>query len=77
MASICTKNFKSKFASLKIERLILRIPLNTIENRVSEKILTANVFNETFVKTCSFLQSGLFENTIASNCWVRNVCNKC
>ena len=31
MASICTQNFKSKFASLKIERLMLRIPLNSIE----------------------------------------------
>ena len=38
MASICIQNFKSKFASLKIERLILRIPLNTIENGISEKI---------------------------------------
>ena len=37
MASICTQNFKSKFASLKIERLILNIPLNTIENGISEK----------------------------------------
>ena len=37
MASICTQNFKSKFASLKIERLLLRIPLNTIENEISEK----------------------------------------
>ena len=34
--SICTQNLKSKFASLKIGRLILRIPLNTIENGVSE-----------------------------------------
>ena len=32
MASICTQNFKSKFALLKIESLILSIPLNTIEN---------------------------------------------
>ena len=31
MSSICTQNFKSKFASLKIELLILSIPLNTIE----------------------------------------------
>ena len=37
MASICTQNFKSKFASLKIECLLLRIPLNTIENGISEK----------------------------------------
>ena len=37
MDSICTQNFKSKFASLKIGRLILRVPLNTIENGVSEK----------------------------------------
>ena len=37
MASICTLNFKSKFASLKIERLQLCIPLNTIENGISEK----------------------------------------
>ena len=37
MASICTQNFESKLASLKIERLILNIPLNTIENGISEK----------------------------------------
>ena len=37
MASICTQKFKSKFALLKIERLILSIPLNTIENGNSEK----------------------------------------
>ena len=37
MASVCTQNFKSKFASLKIKRLILSIPLNTIENGMSEK----------------------------------------
>ena len=37
MDSICTQNFKLKFASLKIGRLILRILLNTIENGVSEK----------------------------------------
>ena len=37
MTSICTQNFKSKFASLKIESLILSIPLNTIENGISEK----------------------------------------
>ena len=35
MASICTQNFKSKFASLKTERSLLRIPLNTIENGIS------------------------------------------
>ena len=39
MPSICTQNFKSKFASLKIERLILNIPLNTIDNRINEKFL--------------------------------------
>ena len=33
----CTQNFKSKFASLKIERLILCTPLNTIENGIGEK----------------------------------------
>ena len=32
-----TQNFKSKFTSLKIQRLILNIPLNTIENGISEK----------------------------------------
>ena len=48
MPSICTQNFKSKFASLKIEHLILDIPLNTIENGNGEKN-TANVFNDTFV----------------------------
>ena len=40
MDSICTENFTKvlkKFTSLKIGRLILRIPLNTIENGVSEK----------------------------------------
>ena len=37
MDSICIQNNKSKFASLRIGRLILRIPLNTIENGVSEK----------------------------------------
>ena len=37
MDSISTQNFKSNFASLKIGRLILRIPLNTIENEASEK----------------------------------------
>ena len=36
MASICTQNFKPKFASLKIERFLLRIPLNTKENGISE-----------------------------------------
>ena len=39
MASFCTQNFKSKFALLKIERLLLRIPLNTIENGINEKFL--------------------------------------
>ena len=37
MYSICTKNFKSKFASFKVERLILSILLNTIENGIGEK----------------------------------------
>ena len=37
MPSICTKEIKSKFASLKIERLILSIPLNAIENGIGEK----------------------------------------
>ena len=37
MHSIRTQNFKSKFASLKIERLMLYIPLNTIENGNGEK----------------------------------------
>ena len=37
MLSISTQNFKSKFASLKIERLILGIPLNTIGNGIGEK----------------------------------------
>ena len=37
LTSICTQNFKSKLTSLKIERLILSIPLNTIENGISEK----------------------------------------
>ena len=37
MASICTQNFNSKLASLKIERLILSILLDTIENGISEK----------------------------------------
>ena len=37
MVSICIQNFKSKFASLKIERLLLRISLNTAENGMSEK----------------------------------------
>ena len=46
MASICTQNFKSKFASLKIERLTLNIQLNTIENEIGEKILTANVLRK-------------------------------
>ena len=36
MPSICTQNFKSKFASLKIERLII-VLLNTIENGIGEK----------------------------------------
>ena len=36
MPSICTQNFKSKFASLKIELLILSIPLNPIENAIGE-----------------------------------------
>ena len=31
------KLFKSKFASLKTKRLILSIPLNTIENGIGEK----------------------------------------
>ena len=39
MASICTQNFTSKFASVKIERVILSIPLNTIENGLNEKFL--------------------------------------
>ena len=69
MPSICSQNFKSKFESLKIDRLILCIPLNTIENGIG--------FNETFVETCSFHHSALLENTIAANCWVRTVCNKC
>ena len=39
MPSICTKEIKSKFASLKTERLILvlSIPLNAIENGIGEK----------------------------------------
>ena len=37
MLSICTHNFKSKFESLKIERLILSIPLNAIENGIGDK----------------------------------------
>ena len=37
MDSICTQNFKIKFASLKIESLLLRIQLNTIENGIGEK----------------------------------------
>ena len=37
MPSICTQNFKSKFESLKIERLILCIPLNAIENGIGDK----------------------------------------
>ena len=37
MPSIYTQNFKSKFASLKIERLILCIPLNAIENGIDEE----------------------------------------
>ena len=37
MPSICIQNFKSKFAALKIERLVLSIPLNTIENGNREK----------------------------------------
>ena len=36
MASICTQNVKLKFTSLKIESLILSIPLNTKENGISE-----------------------------------------
>ena len=36
MPSIRTQNFYSKFASLEIERLILSIPLNTIENGIGE-----------------------------------------
>ena len=38
MPSICTQNFKSKFALLKIERLKWSIPLNTIENGINEKL---------------------------------------
>ena len=38
MPSICTQNFKSKCASLRIECLILSIPLNTIENGIGEKL---------------------------------------
>ena len=34
MTSICTQNFISKFASLKIEHLMLGIPLNAIENGI-------------------------------------------
>ena len=67
MPSICTQTLKSKFASLKIERLILSIPLNTIENGIAEKILTANVFHKTFVVTCSFRHSASLEITIRSN----------
>ena len=37
MDSSFTQNFKLKFASLKIGGFILRIPLNTIENGISEK----------------------------------------
>ena len=37
MPSICTQNFKSKFESLKIERLILCIPLNAIEKGIGDK----------------------------------------
>ena len=36
MSSICTQNFKSMFESLKIERLILCIPLNAIENGIGD-----------------------------------------
>ena len=37
MPSICTHIFKSKFESLKIERLIPCIPLNAIENGIGDK----------------------------------------
>ena len=37
MPSIFKQNFKSKFASLKIECVILCIPLNAIENGIDEK----------------------------------------
>ena len=77
MSFICTQNFKSKFASLKIECLLLSIPLNTIENGNGERILTANDFNETFVETCSFCHSALLENTITSNCCVMDASNTC
>ena len=77
MPFIFTQNFKTKFASLKIERLILSIPLNTIENGIGKEMLTANVFNETFVGTCLFCHSALLENTKACNYRVRNNCNIC
>ena len=37
MPSISTQNFKSKFDSLKIERLMLCFPLNAIENGIGDK----------------------------------------
>ena len=37
MPSICAQNFQSKFESLKINRLILCIPLNAIENGIGDK----------------------------------------
>ena len=37
MPSICNQNFKSMFESLTIERLILCIPLNAIENGIGDK----------------------------------------
>ena len=37
MPSMCAQNFKSKFESLKIERLILCIPLNAKENGIGDK----------------------------------------
>ena len=56
-----------------VENLMFNIEHSIEHNRKRNwcKILTANVFNETFVETCSFRHSALLENTIAANCWVR------
>ena len=55
-----------------IEKLMFNTEHSIEHNRKRNwcKILTANVFNETFVKKCSFRHSAFIENTIAANCWV-------
>ena len=56
MASICTQNFKSKFASLKIESLILSIPLNTIENDSNGECFKRNLCENMFIPSFSIVR---------------------